>query len=200
MSEIYNRPNHVTYHAFEILDKIIAICDQPKNMNHFFKLISLVCFLMACKMDGNFPTYNDVARTYNVTRKDLVAFERWTLRILDWNIGSCYSFMHLHRQIPEHMLTSFDKLIFKSYEMNLLSRYSIDVITEALISSLPDNDFCFPSNIRKYDNIDEKHLCELELQNTTPPLHSALPSHSPAYSPVEEYVSKKQKSKKQKIM
>ena len=189
MSAYYDRPDHVTYHAIEIFDKIIVVCDEPKDLKLFLKLMSLVCFLMACKMDGKYPHYSDVTRCYDVTHKDLVTFELWILTTLDWKISPCYSFMDIHSRIPEHLLPLYSKLISKSYDMDQLKNYSTDVIKEALLSLLSEGHPCFLFDIRKEVNLLDKYLCELDIQNCT---DQTLCS---AFYPVSvcDHVHKKQK-------
>lgn len=189
MSAHYDRPDHVTYHAFEIFDKIIAVCDEPKDLKLFLTLISLVCFLMACKMDGKYPHYSDVSRCYDVTHEDLVTFELWILTTLDWKISPCYSFMDIHSRIPEHLLPLYSKLISKSYDMDQLKNYSTDVIKEALLSLLSEGHPCFLFDIRKDVNFLDKYLCELDIQNCKDPTLCS------AFYPVSEcdHVHKKQK-------
>ena len=168
MSEMYHRPNHVTYHAFEILDKIIDACDEPESGEHrhrFLTLTSLACFIMACKMDGKYPPYEDVVKAYDVTHEDLKEYELWILTTIDWKISSCYSFMDVHMQIPTNMLPLYNKLVGESYKYDQLNNYSTDVIKESFLSLLSDGHPCFLSDIRKNVDIQERHLCEQGLQS-----------------------------------
>lgn len=186
ISELYNRPTHVTYHAFEILDKVIAACDEHADLKKCLKLTSLICFIMACKMNGKYPPYDDVTFRFNVTLKKLEAHELWVLTILGWNISSCYSFMDIHIRLPEHMLPFYHELLSKSYETNQLNKYSADVVKETLLYLLSGGDTSFLSDIRKDVNLNARHLCELDLQrckDMTP--YSAL-SHSPVHIFSEE--------------
>ena len=179
----WNRPSYVTYHAIEIFDKFVAACDEPKEARVSGKLSTIVCFLLSCKMDGLYPAYKEISDVCNVCQTTLTEYERFILSELDWKIKPCYTFMDMHRKLPEHLLPSYDKMMLRSYELNQLDIYPSEIIELAMLSILYDDDCSC-----------DRPTCQLALQVCKDTL---CPTPNSPVSVCDKHVTS---NKKQKVM
>ena len=138
MSNSYDLPIQVTFHAIEIFDNVISNSEEPTDRQEFLKYSCFTCFLLAAKMHGRFPPYSVLTLDYFVDTEKLQTFEMFVLEKLDWRIHSCYAFMAMNFEIPKHMQPLYEKLTMNSYKLLQVNKHSKDIIQKAILSTLHD--------------------------------------------------------------